>query len=192
MRNRRISTILASSLAGLLLLPFSAWAARNLMTGRGAAQAEAGVLSAAGGPLMNSIDQARLEADAHRTAAEAAATSGQPADQPDPHAARQRASRSAVRPRPAPAAPAPAPAPVDVNDVWVRLRHCEAGGNYSRNSGNGYYGAYQFSPGTWHSLGYSGLPSDAPPQTQDEAAHRLQQRSGWGQWPACSRRVGAR
>ena len=61
MRNRRIATILASSLAGLLLLPFSAWPARNLMTGSGAEMA-ALVRPVDGGPLMDSIDQSRLEA----------------------------------------------------------------------------------------------------------------------------------
>lgn len=196
MRNRRIVTILASSLAGLLLLPLSAWAARSLMTGPGAAaSAEAGVLSAAGPSGLDPIEEARLEADAHRAAAEAAASGSAIDPAPaDPHAARPRASRSGFRSRPAPPAPAPAPAsaPADANDVWARIRHCEAGGNYSRNSGNGYYGAYQFSPGTWHSLGYSGLPHQAPPEVQDEAARKLQHRSGWGQWPACSRRVGAR
>jgi len=194
MRNRRIVTILASSLAGLLLVPLSAWAARNLMTGPGAAaSAEAGVLSAAGRTVPDPLGEGRLEADAHRAAAEAAA-SGLAADPApaDSHAVRPRASRSAVRSRPAPPAPAPAAAPADANDVWARIRHCEAGGNYSRNSGNGYYGAYQFSAGTWHSLGYSGLPHQAPPEVQDEAARKLQHRSGWGQWPACSRRVGAR
>ena len=194
MRNRRIFTILASSLAGLLLVPLSAWAARSLMTGPGAAaSAESGVLSAAGRSVVDPLGEARLEAEAQRAAAEAAA-SGPAADPApaDPHAARSRASRSAVRSRPAPPAPAPVPAPADANDVWARIRHCEAGGNYSRNSGNGYYGAYQFSPGTWHSLGYSGLPHQAPPEVQDEAARKLQRRSGWGQWPACSRRVGAR
>jgi hypothetical protein len=190
MRNRRIAMILASSLAGLLLVPISAWAARNFATAPDADLAAAVIRPADGGPIVNSVEQARLEAEARRAAAEAAASSGQAADQPAPHIAPPRVSRNAVRPRPVPAAPAPAPA--DTNDVWARLRHCEAGGNYSRNSGNGYYGAYQFSPGTWHSLGYSGLPSEAPPQTQDEAAHRLQQRSGWGQWPVCSRRAGAR
>ena len=76
--------------------------------------------------------------------------------------------------------------------IWQRLRNCEAGGRYDRNSGNGYYGAYQFSAGTWRSLGYKGLPHQAPPEVQDEAARKLQARSGWGQWPACSRRIGAR
>ena len=77
-------------------------------------------------------------------------------------------------------------------DVWQRLRSCESGNNYSRNSGNGYYGAYQFSASTWHSLGYPGLPHQADAATQDQAAQRLLARSGWGQWPACSRAIGAR
>ena len=75
---------------------------------------------------------------------------------------------------------------------WARLRWCESGGNYRANTGNGFYGAYQFAAGTWHGLGYAGLPHQASPQTQDEAAQRLQARSGWGQWPACSRRLGLR
>ena len=62
---------------------------------------------------------------------------------------------------------------------------CESGGNYSTNTGNGYYGAYQFTQGTWNSLGYSGVPSDASPATQDAAAAQLAARSGFGQWPVC-------
>lgn len=111
-------------------------------------------------------------------------------------AQKQRASRSATRQR---VAPAPTPKPVmaasprpNEDQIWQRLRNCEAGGRYDRNSGNGYYGAYQMSAGTWRSLGYKGLPHQAAPEVQDEAARKLQARSGWGQWPACSRRVGAR
>jgi hypothetical protein len=92
-----------------------------------------------------------------------------------------RASRAAVRPRPVPS-----------GDVWARLRQCESGGRYTTNSGNGFYGAYQFHPRTWRNLGYPGLPHQAPPEMQDEAARKLQARSGWGQWPVCSRRIGAR
>jgi hypothetical protein len=111
---------------------------------------------------------------------------------------RQRAARSGTRQRVIAPAPAPTPKPVfaaagggdDV--IWQRLRNCEAGGRYQANSGNGYYGAYQMSAGTWRSLGYSGLPHQAPPEVQDQAARKLQARSGWGQWPACSRRIGAR
>ncbi len=110
---------------------------------------------------------------------------------------KQRATRSATRSRIAPV-PRPALRPVSAaatpggDDVWRRLRNCEAGGRYNVNSGNGYYGAYQFSAGTWRRLGYSGLPHQAPPAVQDEAARKLQARSGWGQWPACSRRIGVR
>jgi hypothetical protein len=103
-----------------------------------------------------------------------------------------RASRSAglIRPRAA-VRTAMAAAPVG-DDVWARLRHCESGGRYDINTGNGFYGAYQFVPSTWRHLGYPGLPHEAPPEMQDEAARRLQARSGWGQWPVCSRRAGAR
>ncbi|MGH9022943.1 MAG: transglycosylase family protein, partial [Acidimicrobiia bacterium] len=97
-------------------------------------------------------------------------------------------------PRPAPVA-ALSRAPVPDNypsDVWERLRRCESGGRYQTNSGNGYYGAYQFLASTWRSLGYPGLPHEASPEVQDEAARRLQVRGGWVQWGACSRRLGLR
>jgi hypothetical protein len=97
-----------------------------------------------------------------------------------------RPSRSSVRPRAVRAKAVP------TGDVWARLRACESGGRYNINTGNGFYGAYQFHPRTWRGLGYPGLPHQASPEMQDEAARKLQARSGWGQWPACSRRIGAR
>lgn len=75
-------------------------------------------------------------------------------------------------------------------DVWAELRDCESGGNYAEDTGNGFYGAYQFSPSTWTGLGYGGLPSEAPAAVQDAAAEQLQSRSGWGQWPGCSAKLG--
>jgi len=88
---------------------------------------------------------------------------------------------------PAPAVPPPA------GGVWEALRNCEAGGNYAANTGNGYYGAYQFSAPTWRSMntGYA-YAHEAPYWVQDDAARRLQERSGWGQWPACTRKLGLR
>jgi resuscitation-promoting factor RpfB len=74
--------------------------------------------------------------------------------------------------------------------VWAELRNCESGGDYSADTGNGYYGAYQFLLSTWEDLGFSGLPSNAPPAEQDQAAQELQARSGWGQWPACAAELG--
>lgn len=97
-----------------------------------------------------------------------------------------KASRSAVRQRVVKAKALP------TGDVWARLRQCESGGRYNINTGNGFYGAYQFLPGTWRGLGYPGMPHQAPPEMQDEAARKLQARSGWGQWPACTRRLGLR
>jgi hypothetical protein len=92
---------------------------------------------------------------------------------------------------PPPPAPVVRSAPAAVTgDPWAALRQCESGGNYGEDSGNGYYGAYQFNPGTWHSLGLPGLPSQASAAQQDQAAQELQARRGWGQWPACSRRLG--
>jgi hypothetical protein len=142
--------------------------------------------------LLNATT-ARLAAERRATEELAAQQAAQALDAKRAHALAQRIKlREAVNVRKA-AAPAAAPAPAPTgDDVWARLRKCEAGGVYSRNSGNGYYGAYQFAAGTWRSLGYSGLPHEAPPEVQDEAARKLQARSGWGQWPACSRRIGAR
>ncbi len=70
-------------------------------------------------------------------------------------------------------------------DIYSQIRNCESGGNYSTNTGNGYYGAYQFSQSTWNSLGLGGTPSSASPATQDAAAAQLAARSGFGQWPVC-------
>jgi peptidoglycan hydrolase CwlO-like protein len=75
-------------------------------------------------------------------------------------------------------------------DVWYELRMCESSDTYTENSGNGYYGAYQFDPNTWTGLGYPGRPDLEPPAMQDEAAQRLQAMYGWGQWPACSAALG--
>ena len=70
------------------------------------------------------------------------------------------------------------------------LRSCESGGNYRADTGNGYYGAYQFSASTWQSLGYGGIASRAAPHVQDQAALRLASTKGWSQWPSCARRLG--
>ncbi|HUR18643.1 MAG TPA: transglycosylase family protein [Acidimicrobiales bacterium] len=73
---------------------------------------------------------------------------------------------------------------------FEKLRSCESSGNYSAvNRSNRYFGAYQFSATTWRSLGYEGLPHEATPEVQDEAAGRLQAKAGWRQWPGCSRRL---
>ena len=71
--------------------------------------------------------------------------------------------------------------------MWAELRECESGDNYTIDTGNGFYGAYQFAEPTWLGLGYSGFPNQAPPAVQDQAAQRsCRPWSGWGRWPGCS------
>jgi resuscitation-promoting factor RpfB len=77
--------------------------------------------------------------------------------------------------------------------VWERLAQCESNGNWQRVSGNGlYYGGLQFHPDTWRSVGGAGMPHEASKTEQIRRARILQQRLGWGQWPACSRMLGLR
>jgi LysM repeat protein len=88
-------------------------------------------------------------------------------------------------------ASAPVFAGSSLGGIWACIRQHESGGNYATNTGNGYYGAYQFALPTWRSLGGTGLPSNAPSSVQDALAQKLQARSGWGQWPVTSRACGA-
>jgi hypothetical protein len=74
--------------------------------------------------------------------------------------------------------------------TWDALANCESGGNWSINTGNGYYGGLQFSAGTWASVGGSGLPHEHSRETQIHFGQVLQARSGWGQWPHCSAELG--
>jgi uncharacterized protein YabE (DUF348 family) len=77
------------------------------------------------------------------------------------------------------------------NTVWDRLAQCESGGNWATNTGNGYYGGLQFSLGTWHAYGGSGLPSSASRETQIAIATKVRNASGgYGAWPACAASLG--
>lgn len=83
-----------------------------------------------------------------------------------------------------------APLYVDESDYptdsqWEALRQCESGGNYRADTGNGYYGAYQFAPSTWASYGPAGNPAQASPEEQDRRAQLLFEASGWDPWPVC-------
>jgi hypothetical protein len=114
-----------------------------------------------------------------------------PAPKPAPRQAQQAPRAS----QPAPSsAPAPAPA-AGGGGVWDRLAQCESGGNWSANTGNGYYGGVQFSHSTWVAVGgrqYAEYPHQASRDQQIAVAQRLQSSSGWGQWPSCSRKLGLR
>ena len=78
-----------------------------------------------------------------------------------------------------PARPAPSPA------VWAELRQCESGDDYAIDTGNGYYGAYQFARGDlardWAYRGPA-QPGSAGGPGPGRAAE-LQALDGWGPWP---------
>lgn len=80
-----------------------------------------------------------------------------------------------------------------LNDWLYQLRMCETHGNYSTNTGNGYYGAYQFSISTWNSLNTGYARADlAPPAVQDEAiiANTNRSRGLVTQNPGCYKKTG--
>ncbi len=111
-------------------------------------------------------------------------------------------SKAELRPKPRPtrgskpATPKPTPrrqrtaAPAD--GVWDRLARCESGGNWSINTGNGYYGGLQFSVGSWRAVGGRGYPHQASRAEQIKRGRMLKARQGWGAWPSCTSRLGLR
>ena len=67
---------------------------------------------------------------------------------------------------------------------WYNLRFCESTNNYTVESANGlFYGAYQFEPRTWRTVGGTGNPAHAPPEEQDARARLLYARRGDQPWP---------
>ncbi len=74
--------------------------------------------------------------------------------------------------------------------TWDALAQCESGGNWSINTGNGFYGGLQFTQQSWNGVGMSGSPVTASRAQQIEAGERLLAIQGWGAWPACSAKLG--
>ncbi|HMG44873.1 MAG TPA: transglycosylase family protein [Acidimicrobiales bacterium] len=75
---------------------------------------------------------------------------------------------------------------------WDALAECESGGNWSINTGNGYYGGIQFSLSTWQGLGGTGYPHEHSREVQIAMGKQLWESSGWGAWPACTSNLGWR
>jgi resuscitation-promoting factor RpfB len=79
--------------------------------------------------------------------------------------------------------------------VWDAISRCEAGGNWAINTGNGYYGGVQFDQGTWERNGglrFAPRADLASREEQIAVAEVTRARQGWGAWPVCSGRAGAR
>lgn len=74
--------------------------------------------------------------------------------------------------------------------TWEKLAQCESGGNWSINTGNGFYGGLQFTQQSWNGVGMSGSPHTASKEAQIEAGERLLALQGWGAWPACTAKYG--
>jgi hypothetical protein len=76
------------------------------------------------------------------------------------------------------------------SDKVLALRNCEAGNDYTKNTGNGYYGAYQYNISTWNNFGGYTRADLAPPAIQDQKFLLDYARRGGSPWPTCSARVG--
>ena len=74
------------------------------------------------------------------------------------------------------------------SEALARLRSCE--GSYTSNTGNGYYGAYQFDKRTWGKYGGYEVASDAPASVQDQKAWETYKARGWQPWPTCKIKMG--
>ncbi|MCB5179060.1 LysM peptidoglycan-binding domain-containing protein [Streptomyces antimicrobicus] len=70
---------------------------------------------------------------------------------------------------------------------WDAVAQCESGGNWSINTGNGYYGGLQFSLSTWRGYGGTGMPHQASKAQQIAIAEKVLKGQGKGAWPVCGK-----
>ncbi|MEU9981986.1 transglycosylase family protein [Streptomyces sp. NPDC050856] len=71
---------------------------------------------------------------------------------------------------------------------WDQVAQCESGGNWSINTGNGYYGGLQFSASTWAAYGgsaYASTADQASKSQQIQVAEKVLASQGKGAWPHC-------
>ncbi|MFE1439448.1 transglycosylase family protein [Streptomyces sp. NPDC058739] len=71
---------------------------------------------------------------------------------------------------------------------WDAVAQCESGGNWSINTGNGYYGGLQFSASTWAAYGgtqYAATADQASKSQQIQIAEKVLAGQGKGAWPVC-------
>ena len=108
---------------------------------------------------------------------------------------RRRAATVAATAGVAAVAPLLAAGPAHADSVnWDAIASCESGGNWSINTGNGYYGGLQFSAGTWRAYGggaYAPTANQASRSAQIAVAEKVLAGQGIGAWPVCGKRAGA-
>jgi nucleoid-associated protein YgaU len=81
-----------------------------------------------------------------------------------------------------------APASAAPDSTWDSVAQCESSGNWSINTGNGYYGGLQFSQSTWEAFGGTNYAPRADLATREEqiaVAEQTLAGQGWGAW-ACA------
>jgi hypothetical protein len=71
--------------------------------------------------------------------------------------------------------------------VLEAIAACESGGDPTTDTGNGFYGKYQFTLETWAAVGGSGNPAHASEAEQDRRAAILYDQAGPSPWPVCGR-----
>jgi LysM repeat protein len=77
---------------------------------------------------------------------------------------------------------------------WDAIAQCESGGNWSINTGNGFYGGLQFTKGTWRAYGgtkYASTANKASRSEQIAIAEKVLRGQGIGAWPVCGRKGGS-
>ncbi|WP_016907897.1 transglycosylase family protein [Streptomyces xiaopingdaonensis] len=73
-------------------------------------------------------------------------------------------------------------------DVWNKVAACESSGNWSINTGNGYYGGLQFTQSTWEAYGGGAYAARADLASKDQqiaVAEKVLRGQGAGAWPNC-------
>jgi Transglycosylase-like domain len=95
------------------------------------------------------------------------------------------ARRARAEARAAARAEARAAAASTASPALEAIAACESGGNPQTDTGNGFYGKYQFTLATWQAVGGSGNPAQASEAEQDRRAATLLAQAGPGQWPVC-------
>jgi hypothetical protein len=77
--------------------------------------------------------------------------------------------------------------PASASPTLEAIAACESGGDPATNTGNGFFGKYQFTQSTWQSVGGSGNPAAASEAEQNRRAAMLYAREGASPWPVCGR-----
>ncbi|MEV8321339.1 transglycosylase family protein [Streptomyces sp. NPDC059900] len=78
-------------------------------------------------------------------------------------------------------------------DTWNKVAACESTGNWSINTGNGFYGGLQFKQSTWEAYGGTAYAPRADRATKDQqiaVAEKVLDAQGPRAWPVCSERAG--